>query len=883
MTLTAERVPTPGALLRVGEQPPGGGQVPDEEAARRRRARWIDGIGAAIAGLWPVAITLAVLRNPGRYNPFSLYSGLGTVPFHSLHTLPTTDPNVYATAYTLGTRAASMLVHGHLPWWNPYEGLGAPLAGELQSGALFPATPLLLLHDGSLLFHLVLELVAGIATYWLLRTFRCNPLVATIGGMLYATNGTFAWLANAAFNPVCFIPIMLLGVERARRAAASDGAGGWRWLAVGTTFALLAGFIETSALALVFVTVIAVQRAWTLDRRRILAFARKFVAGAAAGIAIASPLLVAFRDYLSVGYVYEHAGNAASGALSGSYVAMSISPYLFGRIFENSYPQIHLLWGGVGGYAGFALMALAIASLFGRRDRGLRIVLAAWVGVSLADAVGMPGVRQVLGALPVINHIVLYRYLPPTWELALVLLAALALRDAANATRTQSVVAITSGVLATCTILLVGLALGRGSLQATRATTTTSYDRSVLLVLVVIGALVLASVAPRRARTILLGAVAVCEAGLLFAIPLLSWPAANPVDTKVASFLAANVGTARFFSLGAPSANFGTQVSVRQLNVVDLPVPKANVPIYRQLDPSQNPTVFSGTHSSAPGSGIDLQQFFKSLVLYEQLGVEYVVAPTKLHLFAGRPVATLAYHDARFEIWQLTHYRPLVRVPGCRVAATTLDTYVVHCQHRSTLRRNELYFAGWSATVNGATVAVRDAGRFQAVPVPKGRSVVALTYLPPGVGLSGLASLLGILALLVPWGLVARWQRRRRARAATFAGLEELGSSLKGRGQRADGVAGPDVDPPTGAVVLGAPGALDAEPEDPATSVVPVVTSDLGSDDADGPPTTTVVLDAAHDDGPPTRAVSIETGRTDDGDPPTMAVPRSGPDPRPRS
>src|ERR1019366_796897 len=101
---------------------------------------------------------------------------------------------------------------------------------------------------------------------------------------------------------VCFLPIMLLGVERARRAAAEGRGGGWRWLAVGTAFALLAGFIETASLGLIFVVVIAVQRGFAIDRTKVLAYVRKAAAGIAAGIAIASPMLVAFGDYLQYGF-----------------------------------------------------------------------------------------------------------------------------------------------------------------------------------------------------------------------------------------------------------------------------------------------------------------------------------------------------------------------------------------------------------------------------------------------------------------------------------------------------------------------------------------------------------------------------------------------------
>ena len=81
--------------------------------------------------------------------------------------------------------------------------------------------------------------------------------------------------------------LMLLGVERARRASAAGRAGGWRWLAAGAALAVLAGFIETAALGLVFTAVVAVQRGFTVTTQQVWSYVRKLAAGFAAGFAIA--------------------------------------------------------------------------------------------------------------------------------------------------------------------------------------------------------------------------------------------------------------------------------------------------------------------------------------------------------------------------------------------------------------------------------------------------------------------------------------------------------------------------------------------------------------------------------------------------------------------
>ena len=69
---------------------------------------------------------------------------------------PMIDPNVGFLTQPLGHLAAMDLLHGHMPWWNPYEGLGQPLAGEMQGASLFPLTLLFALSSGLVWFHLSL-------------------------------------------------------------------------------------------------------------------------------------------------------------------------------------------------------------------------------------------------------------------------------------------------------------------------------------------------------------------------------------------------------------------------------------------------------------------------------------------------------------------------------------------------------------------------------------------------------------------------------------------------------------------------------------------------------------------------------------------------------
>src|ERR1044071_8125595 len=106
----------------------------------------------------------------------------------------TIDPNDGFTSQALGHRAAESWLSGDTPYWNHYEGLGAPLAGETQAAPLFPLTLLQHFTKGLLYEHFFLQLIAGIATYLFFRKLKIGFSLALLGGILFSLNGAFAWL-----------------------------------------------------------------------------------------------------------------------------------------------------------------------------------------------------------------------------------------------------------------------------------------------------------------------------------------------------------------------------------------------------------------------------------------------------------------------------------------------------------------------------------------------------------------------------------------------------------------------------------------------------------------------------------------------------------------
>ncbi|MGA3149805.1 MAG: YfhO family protein, partial [Acidimicrobiales bacterium] len=289
-------------------------------------------IPLAIVGLVILVVNLPTLVDLVSRNPVQLFAGIQTGPIRQV--LPgdsIIDPNAGYITASMGHLAATDWLHGHIPWWNPYEGLGAPLAGEMQAAVFFP--PVLLLQNGLgfVVFHVLLELVAGCSSYFLLRHLDLGRAASTAGGVAFGLCGTLAWFEHATANPVAFLPLALLGVERTRQAALASRSHGWRLLAVALGLSVVSGFPEVAYIDGILVALWAVVRLFSIrDVRR--AMLAKLALGALVGLLLSAPALVAFVDYLPHANVGSHSGAFANGFLPIQSLAQTILPYGFGPI-----------------------------------------------------------------------------------------------------------------------------------------------------------------------------------------------------------------------------------------------------------------------------------------------------------------------------------------------------------------------------------------------------------------------------------------------------------------------------------------------------------------------------------------------------------------------
>jgi len=660
------------------------------------------------------------------------------------------DPNVGPLTQDLGHRAAVDLTHGHLPWWNPFEGLGTPLAGELQSAALFPFTLLLAFPAGLVWMHIFLESIAGVSTYFVLRRLSIPVAFATAGGILFALDGTFAWLANTVVNPLAFLPMLLLGVEIILERSSNRSARGWTVAVVALALSLYSGFPEGAYFDALFCALWALVRLFGLPKENRLRALRRLAAAAVLGVVLALPTLVPFLDFLRVAYVGAHT-SAIDGleTMHSMAIPMLFNPYVYGTIFDNT--KAIGAWDTIGGYFTVSATTLAIVGLFGTRFRGLRIMLVAWIVVGMAGTLNFLHSRVLWNVFPFVSSSAFSRYIFSSCELAIIILAVFGLTDVFESQRARLHLTYAS--------LFMGLVLAWCWLAAEPYNRGISHHEKVRIFLFVLALIPFATLAllivfSRLKRVdwtrYLVAAVVVGEALFMFMVPTLGAPKSIDIDYAPIQFLQQHQGEYRFVDLAVIAPNWGSEFGLNELSAIDLPFPRAfknfiQDKLYPGLKPANEFLVKGGPAGTAALEN-EVASHFRA---YENASVKYLVLPASLALSPELSAQglKLAFHDSSAIIYETPHPRPLFSSRSCTVTSANdnVATTTCHSAH-ATLLRTELSMEGWTVTVNGRSAKVTTVdGVYQRIALPEGTSNVRYAFLPPH---ETLAALLALLVLL---------------------------------------------------------------------------------------------------------------------------------------
>ena len=122
-------------------------------------------------------------------------------------------------------------------------------------------------------------------------------------------------------------------------------------------------------------------------------------------------------------------------------------------------------------------------------------------------------------------------------------------------------------------------------------------------------------------------ASAICvESIVMLAFTYLSAPKPTDFQTGAVPWLQAHLGTYRFYTLGPIQPNYGSYFGIGQVNINDLPEPKAWTRyIKADLDPNSVPELFSGGTRANQAGPTPSQELSTNLANFEAVGVRYVV------------------------------------------------------------------------------------------------------------------------------------------------------------------------------------------------------------------------------------------------------------------
>jgi hypothetical protein len=728
-----------------------------------------DGVAVVLILLLPFLVNLPNLLGWWSLDPIHFVSGLQS--FRGKQILPGYpwfDPNVGFTAQALGKLSADEWLSGRIPWWNSYSGVGLPLAAEMQPASLF--LPFALLNhfpDGTLYIEVILQMLAGIGTYLLLKKIGLMRLPAIAGAILFEFNGVFSWHGTPIVSPVAFLPWLVLGIEHARQKSATGIAGGWLTITISLAFSIYAGFPETAYINGLLAAVWSIWRIVGVPAEARIRFIWKLVNGVIVGLFLSMPIIVPFVEYVGRSYLAGH--NVGFGAMTAKALPEIFLPWLYGNIHPYlDIAHVPPFWDA--GFLSAAQMTTIALGLLISRKCSLYGVLVLWILICLARTFALPFVSSLVDLVPLLRQTAFFRYSPPSWEFCSAILCAIAINDMSSggflshgrlicgllfalaivglslypAWHLVRHLFVQSGYRA---FLWVSLSWGFGSIGIAALCFKLSKDRPQIA---------------GRALTILLAIDAIA----LFSIPLFSGVIDTHHSTAGIKYLKQHLGMSRFYTLGPISPNYGAYYHIASINHNYLPIAQNWVDyIKHHLDPYAEPVCFTGEFPRADASAPTQRDILlRAISQYEEIGVRYVITyhsqdllPQRHRLDAPKTQSggsvidkdgsnlelaqlperddapQLVFESGDMDIYKLSRTKPYFEIVQGKgdLYAENRSVLSVNCVSEARLVRRELYYPGWNATISGHHSKIEPYDEiFQSVKLPPGKYKITFTYTP---------------------------------------------------------------------------------------------------------------------------------------------------------
>ncbi|MCL5054919.1 MAG: YfhO family protein [Firmicutes bacterium] len=248
--------------------------------------------------------------------------------------------------YPLKLYYATSFWHHGFHWWLPYEFLGLPFLGTLQTGILYPLNwfyfflPVKDIAYGfnwSLIVHYAL---AGFFTYLYVRLLGLRDIPAFLAGIVFGLSG-FMMARQQTINMQnagVWLPLLLYFYEKIRRDLKFRDA---LWAGIAAGVQQLAGHTQICVYTTFVLGLFTLFFVFYQDKGRKLRFLFLCALPVILGVLIALPQLAATTQLLDHSYYFHLSYSVIAGySFPPLALPMMISPFLFGGGYSHI-PQLN--------------------------------------------------------------------------------------------------------------------------------------------------------------------------------------------------------------------------------------------------------------------------------------------------------------------------------------------------------------------------------------------------------------------------------------------------------------------------------------------------------------------------------------------------------------
>jgi hypothetical protein len=337
-----------------------------------------------------------------------------------------------------------MYKSGSLPLWNPFQAAGTPLAAEYSTRAFFPYqilenTSPVWIWDYFILGRL---LIAGFFSFLFLTRVGLSFSASLLGGIFYMFSGTMVWFINLEqmANVAMMLPVLLFSLELMLQ---KPGGIQMAILGVVCSLVLFGGQPEVAFYNIFLAVSYFVFRALQLYKRKaFVSLSIKFMFALALGMALASPQILPFLEFVSSSHHVHHprTGIGTETILNWKRAFVSLTPTateipadpailpeVLTKLEDGAQHPTYFrifatkgVWDWIGGYTGILAVFMALVGvlsvLIKRSVQGRGIILFFFC-FGLVILLKHFGVRPFLwlGYLPIFDIAWGLRWAGPTW------------------------------------------------------------------------------------------------------------------------------------------------------------------------------------------------------------------------------------------------------------------------------------------------------------------------------------------------------------------------------------------------------------------------------------------------------------------------------------